>query len=278
MVFLAYDGSLNGDWVARYAIQLAANTPSRGLTLLHVADGSLSPAELETKIAGLEQLCSARQVSLTGATLALHGRVETALLKVLPNAPDDLLVCGTRVRKKARGYLRGTVTERLLAACRGPVLALRVVQPGLLGRPRSLLLPFGGHPRGCRDLAPVLAPLLPGCETVHLLRAMTTGSGRLLHLTPAERQRLRQVGLHYLHHVHQEIELLAGERPPRIDEHLVICDDWVNEILVLASRLRAQLMVLGSSNQPRWRQLLRPSGLERLLGASPCDIGIYRTR
>jgi len=277
MVFLAYDGSLNGDWVARYAIHLAARTEGRSLTLLHVNDGSLPAELLDAKLTGIERLCRDQQVSPTLCRLALHDRVETSLLKVLPDGPGDLLVCGTRVRQRARGYLAGTVAQRLLAASHIPVLALRVVQPGLLGQPRSLLLPFGGHPRGCRDLAPLLAPLLPGFEVVHLLRAMTASLGRLLRLPEEERCRLRQTGQHYLHHVHAEIDLLAGDPAPRIDEHLVICDDWVNEILMLASRLRVQLMIIGATNQPRWRRLLRPAGIERLLAATPCDVGIYRS-
>lgn len=278
MVFLAYDGSLNGDWVARYAIELAANTAQRSVTLLHVADDSVAADLLEEKIHYLEQLCSTAGVSFTSAILTLHDKVETTLLKLLPQGADDLLICGTRVRRHARGYLAGTVAERLIAASRIPVLALRVVQPGLLGRPRSLLLPFGGHPRGCRDLAPLLQPLLSRLDIVQLLRAMTVSPGQRLHHTPEERLRLRQAGLNYLHHVRTEIELLAGETPPHIDEHLTICSDWVNEVLVLASRLRVELLILGSSNQPRWKQLLRPSGLERMLAATPCDIGIYRTR
>lgn len=278
MVFLAYDGSLNGDWVARYTIELASNTASRSLTLLHVADGSVAAKLLEEKIHNLEQLCSAAGVSFTSAILTLHDKVETTLLKLLPQDTNDLLICGTRVRRHTRGYLAGTVAERLIAASHIPVLALRVVQPGLLGRPRSLLLPFGGHQRGCRDLAPLLQPLLPTLDKVQLLRAMTVSPNQRLYHSPEERQRLRQTGLNYLHHIRTEIELLAGGSPPRIDEHLAICSDWVNEVLVLASRLRVQLLILGSSNQPRWKQLLRPSGLERMLAATPCDIGVYRTR
>lgn len=276
MVFLAYDGSLNGDWVARYAILFAARSEGRSLTLLHVNDGSLGPEQRDAKLDGIERLCREQKVSLTLCMLALHERVDFSLLKVLPNGPGDLLVCGTRVRQQTRGYLAGTVAERLLAASHIPVLALRVVQPGLLGQPRSLLLPFGGHPRGCRDLAPLLSPLLPGFEVVHLLRAIAASPGQLLRLSSAERLRLRQAGLRYLRHVHAELDLLAGDRVPRIDEHLAICDDWVNEILMLASRLRIQLMIIGATSQPRWRHWLRPAGIERLLAATPCDVGIYR--
>ena len=38
MLVFAYDGSLNGDWVAHYAVRFAANTPARTLRLVHVAD------------------------------------------------------------------------------------------------------------------------------------------------------------------------------------------------------------------------------------------------
>ena len=49
-IFLAYDGSINADWVSRYAIRIAANSPGRKLFLLHILDGVYSPEEIRLKI------------------------------------------------------------------------------------------------------------------------------------------------------------------------------------------------------------------------------------
>lgn len=49
-IYLAYDGSINGDWVARYAIRLTGNTPARQLTLLHIDDKTIPAARLTAKL------------------------------------------------------------------------------------------------------------------------------------------------------------------------------------------------------------------------------------
>ncbi len=36
MIQLAYDASINGDWVAWYAINLARNAPERTLHVIHI--------------------------------------------------------------------------------------------------------------------------------------------------------------------------------------------------------------------------------------------------
>jgi hypothetical protein len=39
-IFLAHDGSINADWVSRYAIRMAATLHHRGITLIHIQDGN----------------------------------------------------------------------------------------------------------------------------------------------------------------------------------------------------------------------------------------------
>ena len=36
MIYLAYDGSLNGDWISRYGIRLATNSAEKKLTVIHI--------------------------------------------------------------------------------------------------------------------------------------------------------------------------------------------------------------------------------------------------
>ena len=53
----------------------------------------------------------------------------------------------------------GTVTEQMMKLVRFNVLALRIVQPGLLGLPGNILVPVSGAPTGFRSAFPILGSL-----------------------------------------------------------------------------------------------------------------------
>lgn len=276
MLYLAYDGSLNGDWVSRYAIRFAAQTAERTLALVHVLDGSLSAAELERKLDHIEQECRVLQVEFLPRLLPLQKSVRHTLMADLPPGPQSLVVCGTRVRSRQRAYLAGTVTERLLAGRRFNLLAVRVVQPGLLGAPRDLLLPLAGHPRRFGAAWPFFRLFLPELESVHLLRGIVVGPWRLRRLTVAQTQALREEGVRYLAAVDDEIRAGRGAADFHLDSRIVVCDDWVREILVHASKLKAQMILLGATERSRLHRAVRGDALERVLRGAPCDVGIYR--
>jgi nucleotide-binding universal stress UspA family protein len=279
MICLAYDGSLNGDWVARYAIRFAAGSGERVLQLFHVLDGSLTAADLDAKLEHLRRECGAQGVELFPELLPLGNGTLSTLLHALPADPDAVVVCGTRVRGAGRPLLAGTVAERLLALSPWPVLALRVVQPGLLGAPHDLLLPLAGHPRGFAPAWPVFRLFLPQLKSVHLLRGMVVSRRRLGRFAPAEVQAIRQQGVRYLAEISEEIRKLRGSHDFFLDSRIVVSDDWVAEILVHASRLKSQVLLLGASQRSRLSRLSRlweGDPLERVLRRTPCDVGIYR--
>jgi len=276
MVYLAYDGSLNGDWVARYAIRFAAQSPERSLNLLHVLDGKTSAGELERKLEHLARECRAQAVELFPQLLPLAQSVLQSLVQSMPADGASLLVCGTRVRSSRKPFLAGTVAEQLLRRGAFPVLALRVVQPGLLGVPHALLLPLAGHPRGFAAAWPFLQLFFPDLEAVHLLRGVVVGPLRLRHLSREQHQALRERGVRYLAAVTDEILHKRGAADFRLDSRIVVCDDWVKEILVHASTLKARLTLLGASERPLLHRIIHGNTLERVLRGTPCDVGIYR--
>jgi len=276
MVFLAYDGSLNGDWVARYAIRFAAHDAERMLTLVHIQDESLDAAGLERKLEHLRRECLAQGVELFPQLLPLTRSVVHSLLPAVPSGGDNLLVCGTRVRSARKPFLAGTVTEQLLRHAPFPVLAVRVVQPGLLGVPRNLLLPLAGHPRGFAAAWPFFRRFLPDVETVHLLRGMVVSSFRLRQLSREQLHALRERGVRYLAAVTEEILHRRGDSAFRLDSRIVVCDDWPHEILVHASRLQTRILLLGASERSKLYRLLHRDTLEQVLRGTPCDVGIYR--
>lgn len=275
MVFIAYDGSLNADWVARYAIRFAAHSSERILNLLHVLDGKFPETELERKIEHLRRECQGQGVELSSQLLSLGGGVFPVLMQTIPAGSESLVICGTRVRSTRKPFLSGTVAEQLLRHGAFPVLAVRVVQPGLLGIPRELLIPLAGHPRGLSAVWPIFRLFLPDLDSVHLLRGMVVSTQRRRRLSAEQHQALRQQGVRYLATVLDELRQRLGEVDFHLDSRIVVCDDWVREILVHASTLKSRLILLGASERSRWHRALHGDALERVLRGTPCDVGIY---
>lgn len=172
MVFLAYDGSLNDDWIARYALQLAAGSTEPGLRLLHVDDGQMPTELLQSKLDYLRAEARRLKLAMEIQYLSRQGSVARTLLRALPADPSQLLLCGTRAKIGRRTLLAGTTAEQLLGARLCPVLALRVVHPGLMGQPGRFLIPLAGHPRLLRNARPLLRRLLSLATEVFLLRVM----------------------------------------------------------------------------------------------------------
>ncbi len=277
MIYLAYDGSLNGDWVARYAIRFAAHSAERTLSAVHVDEGRLAAEALDGKLEHLGRECRARGVEFLPEVVPLRRTVFRTLLEQVPAGEESFLVCGTRVRSRQQAYLSGTVAEKLLHFNPFHVLAIRVVQPGLLGCPRDFLLPLAGHPRLFRAAWPFFRLFLPDVEQVYLLRGMAVSHLRLRYLSPARLAALREGGARYLAEVEEEIRRGRGGAEFHLDSRIVVCDDWAHEILVHASRLRTRMVLLGASERALLHRLLRGNSLERVLRGAPCDVGIYRS-
>ncbi|MBW1743965.1 MAG: hypothetical protein JRJ47_11170 [Deltaproteobacteria bacterium] len=64
VIYIAYDGSLNGDWVSRYGIRLATHMPEKRLTLVHIADGTVSPVRVAEKIEKIQRECNVHGIEL----------------------------------------------------------------------------------------------------------------------------------------------------------------------------------------------------------------------
>ena len=276
MIYLAYDGSLNGDWVARYAMRMALHAHQCSLTLVHIREPALSEDLLAEKLERIEGECAALGVNLHCELRPPAGDVHAALLRAIPPGAESIVVAGTRVRARNRSYLAGTIAERLLQCGRFPVLALRVVQPGLLGHPRRFLLPLSGHPRGVASVWPFFRLFLPEMENLVILRGMIVSPQRLRHLETARIRGLREAGVRYLGNVAEEIRCRRGAADFMMDSRIVISDDWPHEILVHASQLRSRMILLGASERALWHRLLHGRPFERVLRDTSCDVGVYR--
>ncbi|MBU4184877.1 MAG: universal stress protein [Proteobacteria bacterium] len=276
MIYLAYDGSLNGDWVSRYGIRLAAHTAEKKLTLVHIQDNSVSPVQVVEKINNIEQECNAQGIEICRKILPLKKNVFQSLLNAIPHGSESFVVCGTRIRSKRQAFLFGTISEKLLESNKFNVLAVRVVQPGLLANPRKFLIPLAGHPRGFKSAWPFFKLFLPEVEEVYLLRVMNVSSFQLLHFSPHRMQVLRKKGLKYLADVIQDIKQGCGADSFRLDYRVVVSNDWSREILDHGCKLKTRMILFGASERTLLGRTVYGNSLERVLRGTPCDMGIYR--
>jgi nucleotide-binding universal stress UspA family protein len=275
MIYLAYDGTIHGDWVSHYAIRLAAHQPDRALCAVHVDDGLVPRAVLEERLHLLEERCRMALVALQTEVHALGSGVWETLRGAVPPGPSGYLVCGTRLNPRRRGFLSGTVGERLLQERARPVLAVRVVQPGLLGAPHSLLVPVAGVPGGLGSALPWLALLAPDVRALHFLYVEELGRRRFRRLGYDEAQALRRAGSAYLHRVEGEARRALALPEVYVDAHVVVSDDVPKEIVIQANRLKSELICLGASARNRSQRFVYGDPIEQVLANAPCDVAVY---
>ena len=275
-VFLAYDGSINADWVSRYAIRIAANLEDKKITLVHIPDNTYTPGFIRLKIQAIDSESAAHGVKLHSEQVPLRRSVFRTLLESIPPGPENFCICGARITSRRGGFLRGTISEQLLEARKFNVMAIRVVMPGLLGSPDDLLFPLAGHPRGFYTAMPFFHLLAPGIRNLYLLRIMQVNPLLLRYLSRAQSRAIYRRGLDYLDLVTREISHEGAEHTIHMDVRVILASDWVSETLVQASELRARLILLGATEEHFPASRLRSVKVEELLRKTPCDVAIYR--
>lgn len=275
-IYLAYDGSINGDWVARYAMNMAGNTIARRINLIQILDGSYDQASATAKINALTEECAGQGIELTPSILPLERNVCASLLAAIPSGADTLCICGTRITSRGKGFLAGTISEKLLRHKQFNVLAIRVVKPGILGLPRELLFPLSGHPRGLQAAMTFLRLVAPQAERLHLLRVMQVSRFWFQYMPVAKARALRAKGIAYMDEILADIRERHEALDLLLDAKVVLSDDWVKEILIHASKTHAQMIIMGASDRNLPSRYFYGNKIEQILRQSPCDIGIYR--
>lgn len=275
-IVFAYDGSTHGDWVGRYAIRLAMASGT-GLEVVHVDDGVLTAAAVESRLAHLRQVAAASGVDvalrhLPGSAAGVARVVDAAV----PEGAERILVSGLRVRESGRGLLHGTVSEQLLRFRHHHVLALRVVSPSLLGHARHILFSLSENPQSASRAAVFLRSFASELTRLSLLTVMSPRLGRLSNPTANDLRSLRARGMDYLLRV--EAQLRGSLAPFEIpfDTQVALSWDWPNEITKHAGRTRAELVLVGSTERTLARRFVFGNPLERVLRDAVCDVAIFR--
>jgi nucleotide-binding universal stress UspA family protein len=275
MVLFAYDGSLNGDWVAHYALGFAAHSPERRLHLVHVREPD-SGSDIAGRVQRIATEAEVLGVALESEIVECGAEsVVERLLAAVSRGSYGMLVCGTRARPRNLAYLAGTVSARLLRDAKTPVAAIRVAQPGLLGQPRRLLLPLAGHPRGVAHVLPLLRSFGSSIEHLHVLVVRELGHARFRLLGAAGAARELARGREFAARVERELSDALGAGL-NLDTSVVVSDDAPREILVHAGKVRTGLICLGASERTLPERLVYGNPIEQVLRDAPSDVAVYR--
>ncbi len=275
-VVLAYDGSVNGDWIARYAVHIAAGTPTKSLTLLHVEDLSFVAGALADKIDNIKMMADVSSVDLGVQIAPMREGVFGGLMAWLGGKTDSLVVCGVRARGGRRGYLAGTISERLLREGPFTTLAIRVMQPGLLGHPQHILMPVSGREHGLRVGIRLLNHLAPDLHRLDLMRVMTVPRQRFRHLSTLEAERFQQEGHDFLDNVETILRENTLIEPDRVHTVVRVSDDWPKEILIQAGRRNCDLVLMEAPRRGLDGKSDYGKPIEELLRDAPSDLALYR--
>lgn len=272
MLVFAYDGTLHGDWVAHYAIRFAATGPDRRLRLIHVDDAAPT-TDLADRLARITAEAALCQVALEPVVVA-SGRADVPG-RILEHTPAGAtVITGTRARPRARSFLAGTATAHLLRESQVGVIALHIVQPGVLGQPGRILVPVVDRDASAARALPLLQLLGPDLDHLHLVHIRTRSPWRG-HLQSA-RAREREVADDARHLAAIERALCAALPTGSWDTSSVTAVDVAHEIAVQAARHRARLICLDADPTHLPRHPRPGVRLEQVLRAAPADVAIHR--
>jgi len=275
-IFLAYDGTVNGDWIARYAVRLASQAPERKLTILHATDGQVGEDRLNTGLAFIDRIAVEAGLMVEMRRLSIRSDVVGALIDAIPPGPETLVVCGARAQGQRRGFLSNTVSKSLLAHREFGVVAYRIVLPGLLGVARRILLPLSGSRYGVVPILSLMRLLARDIEAVRLLRVIIVPYFRLREFDRSKDARLRQEGYAALSELARQLAAETGIERNRIDRQVRIAAEWAGPVIVSAGQQRTELLCLEAPKTSLHRRFVRGDPLERIMRDAPCDVAVFR--
>ncbi|MBC8338221.1 MAG: universal stress protein [Rhodospirillales bacterium] len=275
-IYLAYDGSINANWIARYAVRIAANHPEKQLHVVYIEVAETPTPELSASMKRIEIEAEAVGVEAKLELRPMRHGVFGGLVEHIPAGPQSIVICGARVKKGRRGFLTGTVSEQLLSQRRYNVMALRVVQPGLMGLPGNVLAPVSGDPEGFKVGLSMLELMAPDIQRLHLLNIVESRRSPFRLKSPGHTKQQRARAMTYIRGIEAELLDQLAIAPEYVDSHVAIADNWAREAIIQASRLHAGLMFIEAPKESLTRRFFFSDEVERLLGNTPCDVAVYR--
>jgi nucleotide-binding universal stress UspA family protein len=275
-IYLAYDGSINANWIARYGVRMAANHPEKCLHVVYIEDADVRAPDLSLSLKQIQDEAQAVGVEARLEVRPMRHGVYGGLVEHIPAGPETFVICGARVKKGRSGFLTGTISEQLLSLRQYNVLALHVVQPGLLGLPRNVLVPVSGDPKGLKAGLSILALMTPDIQRLHLLKIIEQKRSPFRLQSPTKTKQQRALALTYVRAVETELTDQLTIAPEFVDSHVGIGENWARETIIQSSRLNAGLIFIEATRDSLTHRFLFSDEIERLIGEAPCDVAVYR--
>ncbi len=275
-VCLAYDGSTNADWVAHYAVRLAAGHPDRKLRILHVETAEFPTAQLSDKLANIGIIAEKAGVAAEVEICPMRDGVVGGLIDHVGEDPTALMVCGVRVRGGRRGFLEDTVTWQLLRDTSFDVVAFRVVQPGGLGVVRRLLMPVAGHKPGHRAAIKVLELMANYLKELRLLHVVELPAPKLRRLQAPNAEALRLQATAYLREIEDNLRADPVLQGVSLETAVRISDDWAREAIIDGAQQHADLICIEAARSSLEKGFRYGDPFETLLRDGASDVAIYR--
>ena len=86
---------------------------------------------------------------------------------------------------------------------------------------------------------------------------------------------LLQEGWQQVYAAERELAAIPELAHVQLDGHVVISDDVPKEIVIMAGRLRSQLIYMGASQRNLSERFFYGNPIEQVLRNTPCDVAIY---
>ena len=276
-MYFLYDGSLNGDWVSRYVLHLATEK-DKTVRLVHILDNKTQTPVLNEKINAMEELFTSHGIRFESRIFPMKRNVLDSLLDHISEKTDELVICGTRIREKKYGFFKNTISEYIMKTGKFNVIAFRVVNPGMMGNPDTLLFPVLSDPRTLTHALYFLPYFNYGIQKLQILKLIEMNSLRYSWLDTRNEAIIKKNELIRLQTSIEELIQNSGLDKKIFNIHSVITNDSPREVAIYASNKKSRLILTEFQNNRIFQPFFRNSFSEVLLRKSSVDTAIFQRK
>ncbi|MBI1246231.1 hypothetical protein GC197_00115 [bacterium] len=276
-VYFAYDGSVAGDWVAHYAVRMASSQVTPRLTVLYVEPNRGSHVELvQDKVKRIAYECQQADVEFEFRIEKIHRSISETILDLVPPGMDSLVVVGPRHLQRRSCFLKGSVAEQLLLSGHCHVIYFQVNTPELPGSPEAIVLPLIAEPDELVPL-PTISYFTPSLRQLNVLLLERHPARTLSNWFGASTELHKHDWEAKAHEIETELSLLSRLDPHDIDVIHFETAHPARNILLAASRMNSQLILMDHSWITHGRCMGQPDVVDEVLHDATCDVAISRT-
>lgn len=255
-ILMTTNGMLHAKAASRFGVRLAGAIRAK-VVLLGVARGEKHEERVRAELTKLEE--ELRQKGVVSITARIrHGYTDEEILGETEQNPYDLVIIGTRGRRRLRRLLLGSIAKRLARYVRPPLLIVRDPVPEIR---HILICTSGGEPgEKTAGVGGRLAAKLGAKVTVlHVMSQIPlTPDAKIEDLERSSRE-LLQSDAREGQHLKRDMAILDAQGVDEANREAVVRHGLVlDEILREAKEGNYDLIVIGAHQTPSdlpWREL-----------------------